>query len=200
VLGGELSSCPGGHPDHERHGELAAGHVEQRGGVVDELVEREQGEVHRHDLDDRVHPSERRAYPRAGEAGLGEGGVADAVRPELLEQPARDPEAPAIAPDVLADHERQRVALEGVPNPLAEGLPEGDLDAAPAGRRRRCGGVHRAPPAVVMRAERAPSRFLDRVVVRAVLSAFACAVIRVRSVVVIRRRLHSPTRARTRSG
>jgi len=41
------------HADHERDVELTAGHVQQRGRVVEDLVEREQAEVHGHDLDDR---------------------------------------------------------------------------------------------------------------------------------------------------
>ena len=43
VLRGDPPAAPGRHPDHQRHGELAARHVRDRGGVVDDLVERQAG-------------------------------------------------------------------------------------------------------------------------------------------------------------
>ena len=41
-------------PQHERHGELTAGHEVRLRRLVDELVERERDEVDEHDLDDRA--------------------------------------------------------------------------------------------------------------------------------------------------
>ena len=86
MLGGELAAGAGGHADHERHVELAARHVQQRGGVVHDLVEREQAEVDGHDLDDRAHAAERGADAGADEGRLRQRRVADALGPELLEQ------------------------------------------------------------------------------------------------------------------
>ena len=60
--------------------QLPAGHVRQRRGVVDDLVEREQAEVDGHDLDDRPHPGERGADAGADERGLRQRRVADRAR------------------------------------------------------------------------------------------------------------------------
>jgi hypothetical protein len=54
VLGGELAAGAGGHADHQRHVELATGHVAQGGRVVEDLVQGQQAEVDRHDLHDRA--------------------------------------------------------------------------------------------------------------------------------------------------
>ena len=51
---------------HQRHAELAAGHVVRLRGLVHELVEREREEVDEHDLDDRAQPGQRRADADAG--------------------------------------------------------------------------------------------------------------------------------------
>ena len=58
MLRGQLPTGPCGHPNNERHVELPAGHVEQRGGSIHQLIERQQAEVDCHDFDDRTEPSE----------------------------------------------------------------------------------------------------------------------------------------------
>ena len=45
VLGGELAPAARRHADDQRHGELPARHVRDGGGVVHDLIEREQAEV-----------------------------------------------------------------------------------------------------------------------------------------------------------
>ena len=104
----------GRHPDHQGHVELSAGHVQQRGRVVHDLVERQQAEVDGHDLDDRPHAAERGPDAGADERRLRQRRVPDAVRAELLEQAQADREAAAVAPDVLAHQEHPLVALQGV--------------------------------------------------------------------------------------
>ncbi len=59
MLGGELLARAGGHADHDGHAELPARHVPQGSGVVHDLVQRQQAEVDRHDLDDGAHAAER---------------------------------------------------------------------------------------------------------------------------------------------
>ena len=63
----------------------------QRGGVVDDLVQRQQAEVDRHDLDDRPHAAQRRADAGADERRFRQRRVADSLRPELLEQALGSP-------------------------------------------------------------------------------------------------------------
>ena len=104
------------------HVELAAGHVQQGGGVVQDLVEREQAEVDRHDLDDRPHPAERGADAGADERRLRQRRVADPLRAELLQQAEADREAAAVAADVLAHEEDPlvaRAAPRGSPSRIA---------------------------------------------------------------------------------
>ena len=79
VLRRELSAGARRHADHERDAHLPAGHVAQRRRVVEDLIEREQAEVHGHDLDDRPHAGDRRADPGADEGRLRERRVADAL-------------------------------------------------------------------------------------------------------------------------
>ena len=83
MLRGDLPPRARRHADHERHADLSARHVPQRRRVVEDLIEREQAEVHGHDLDDRAHPGDRRADARADERRLRERRVADALGPEL---------------------------------------------------------------------------------------------------------------------
>ena len=66
VLRGELPPAAGRHADHQRHAELIAGHVPDRRRIVEDLVERQQAEIDRHDLDDRAacRPWRRRSRPR----------------------------------------------------------------------------------------------------------------------------------------
>ena len=85
---------------------------EQRGGVVHDLVERQQAEVDRHDLDDRAHPAERGADAGADEGRLRQRRVADPLGAELLEQALAHGEAAAVAADVLAHQEDALVARQ----------------------------------------------------------------------------------------
>ena len=159
VLRRELPAGAGGHPDHQRHVQLAAGHVREGRGVVEDLVEREQAEVHGHDLDDRPQPGERGADARADEAGLRERGVADPLGTELLEQPEADGEAAAVHPDVLAHQEDPVVLAQRLPERLAQRLPVRRLDG-PGGSRHRGGPRaergHLTPPSPCTRTARGP--------------------------------------------
>jgi hypothetical protein len=64
VGGAELVAAPARHPDHHRDPHLTVEHVRDRGGVVDDLVHRQQREVDGHDLDDRPQSRHRRADAR----------------------------------------------------------------------------------------------------------------------------------------
>ena len=103
MLRGELAPSPGGHPDHDRHRELTVGHVPQGRSGVHDLIQTEQAEVDCHDFDDRPQTAQCGADADTDEAELGDRGVADAVRPELLEHSFRHRVRPAVAADVLAE-------------------------------------------------------------------------------------------------
>ena len=70
MLGGQLPTRPGGHPDDERNRELSAGHMAQRRSGIHNLIEGQQAEVHRHDFHDRAESAQRRADPDADKAQL----------------------------------------------------------------------------------------------------------------------------------
>ena len=97
--------------EDDRDVELAARHVEHLRRGVHDLVEREQREVPRHELDDRPQPDHRRADADAGEAELGDRRVDDAHLAELLEQPLRDLVGALVDGDFLAHEEDAVVAL-----------------------------------------------------------------------------------------
>ncbi len=125
MLGGELATGTGGGAHDERHVELTAGHVQERGRRVHDLVEREQAEVHRHDLDDRTHPAERRPDPCTDEARFRQRRVADPVASEFLVQALRDGVRAAVVGDVLAHDEHPVVMGERLAQRLSHRFPIG---------------------------------------------------------------------------
>ena len=92
----------------EWHRELAARHEVRLRRLVHELVERKREEVDEHDLDHRAQSRLRRADGNAADRRLGDRRVADALRPELLDEPVRGAPRPAFR-DVLPEHEHARV-------------------------------------------------------------------------------------------
>ena len=130
VLGGELAAGAGGHSDHQRNVKLPARHVSVERRRVDDLVEREQAEVHRHHLDDRTHPTQRGTDAGADERELGERRVADALGTELVEEALRHRVRTAVLSDVLAHQEDARIARERVVKRLACRFAVGDLHRA----------------------------------------------------------------------
>ena len=109
MLGGELAAGAGRHADHQRHAELVARHVAHCGRGVEDLVEREQAEIHRHQFDDRAHAGHRRADAGAGKPGLRQRRIANSLRTELGKQALAHRVAAAVAADVLT-HEKTRLS------------------------------------------------------------------------------------------
>jgi hypothetical protein len=89
MLSCKLAPRPRRHADHQRDRELATRHVPQRCCRIDDLVQREKAEVHRHDLDDRPHAPESCAYPGAGESLLGQRRIPDAFLAKLGQEALR---------------------------------------------------------------------------------------------------------------
>ena len=114
MLGGELAARAGRHADHQRHAELPARHVPDGGGIVEDLVQREQREIHRHDFHDRAHAVHRRTDAQPGEAVLRQRRVADALGPEFVEQPLAHAVTSAVMADILTHEEDARIALQRV--------------------------------------------------------------------------------------
>src|SRR4051812_48670824 len=95
--------------------------------VVDDLVERKNTEINRHDFHDWPHAAEGSADPGADKGGFGEGRVANALGAELVEQPLGDRITAAIATDILAHQEHAGVSKERVSDRLAYRIAVGDL-------------------------------------------------------------------------
>ena len=128
MLGGELPAGTGGDPDDHRHIELTARHVPDGGGVVDDLIERQQAEIDRHDLDDRPHAAERRTDAGADEGGFGQRRIANPVRAELVQQAPAYGVAAAISPDILAHQEDALILEHGLADRVVDGLAISRLD------------------------------------------------------------------------
>jgi len=125
MLRRELPARTGGHPDHQRHRELAGRHVPQGGGIVDDLVEGQEREVDRHDLHDRPEAGHGRADARAQEGVFRERSVADAIGAELLEQALAAGVGAAVATHVFAHQKHTRVGVERFTHARADGLAIG---------------------------------------------------------------------------
>ncbi len=123
----QLAAGAGRHANDDRHRELAARHMADGRRIVDDLVERQEAEIDRHDLDDRAHPAERRADPGADEGRFGKRRVADAFGAELVEQPLGDRIAAAVAPDILAHQKDARIGKKSLADRFADRIAIGDL-------------------------------------------------------------------------
>src|SRR5712691_379776 len=103
VLRRKLMAGAARHADDQRHLRLAAEHVADLCGVVDDLVVRDQGEVDGHHLDDRSQAEHRRADGAADDHLFRDWCVDDALFAEAIQQAFRHAVRPAELADVLAD-------------------------------------------------------------------------------------------------
>ena len=99
-------------PDHERHGELAAGEVVELRRLVEDLVHRHADEVEELDLAHGAHAGDGEADGVADRARLAQRRVADPFLAVVLEEPARDAERAAVRADVLADQHHRLGPVE----------------------------------------------------------------------------------------
>ena len=135
---------------HQRHGQLAAGHEMRLRGAVDELVERERDEVDEHDLEHRAHARLRRADRDAGDRRLADRRVDHALGAELLRQAGGRGVGPALG-DVLPEDEHALVGAHRV------GQRRGDrLDVGRLSHRRRPSPRSARPAGTGSRARSAP--------------------------------------------
>jgi hypothetical protein len=126
VLSRQLVAGAARHPQHHRHGHLAAEHVVDLRRVVDDLVHRDDREVHGHQLDHGAQAGHRRPHPQAHEPGLADRRVDDPLLAELAQQAAGDLERALVLRDVLAHHEDALVALHLLAHRLGQRLAVGD--------------------------------------------------------------------------
>src|SRR3989442_5906125 len=91
VLRGQLHAGAVGAADDQRNVDLSAGEVAQLGGVVHDLVHRQQGEVPGHDFHHRPQSEHRHPNRRPHEPEFGNGGVDHARRAIPLERVGGNP-------------------------------------------------------------------------------------------------------------
>jgi hypothetical protein len=127
VLRGQLRAGTARRANHERHAHLAAEHVLNLRGVVDDLVHRHQDEVDRHDLDHRPQAHHGGADAGADEPLFRDRGLAHAHGAVLLPQAGRDLVGALEPADLLAHQEHVGVALELLVERLAQRLAVGHV-------------------------------------------------------------------------
>ncbi len=132
---------PGREAHHQRHRHRAAQHVAQLGGLVDDLLHRQRGEVGELELEDRAQPGQRRAdrHPRA--AQLGDRRVHHPVLAVFLDQVAGHAEGAAVDADILAHQHDALVLAKRDVHRLADRLGIAEL-----AHRRPALRVHAAVP------------------------------------------------------
>ena len=174
------------HRAHDQgRGRLAAEHVAELGGLVEDLVEADAEEVDEHQLGHRPQAGGGGARRGADEGALGDRRVEHPVAAELRHQALGDAErsAPGVvlagcahaAGDVLAHDDHPRVALHLLAQRLVDRLPVGLLghrcprsvggvdvgQEIGLGRRRRRLGARPAPASITL-----PGLAVDRVELR----------------------------------
>ena len=102
VLRAEAEAAAVRGPHHQRDGDLAPGHVAHLRDLIGQVVPAAGEEVGEHDLRHRAQAGHRRAHGRAQDGLLGDRGVPDALRAELLEQPRGRLEHAAGRADVFS--------------------------------------------------------------------------------------------------
>jgi hypothetical protein len=104
----------------------AARHVADGGCGVHDLVERQQGEIDRHQLDDGPHPAADAPMPAPVKPDS-DNGVSRMRSSRTCHQPLGDRVAAAIGADILAHQEDALVADHRVADRLFHRFPIGDL-------------------------------------------------------------------------
>ncbi len=95
----------------DRDPELAAGHVPNLRGAVENLVHREKREIESHHFDHRPQTDHRGSGTQSGKPQLGDGGVHHPGAPEALEQALRYLEGALVFADFFPDEEDVGVAF-----------------------------------------------------------------------------------------
>src|SRR5437762_625769 len=102
--------------------ELAAGHRQHVGRIVDDLIESDQRETECHELDDRAQPHHSRTYAHSGETIFADRRVDDPSRPETLEQSLADFIGTLVFGDLLSHQKNIRIALQLLRERFVESL------------------------------------------------------------------------------
>ena len=122
VLRGGTRAGTGRETHHHRNRNLAAQHEAHLGGLVDDLLHGERGEIGKLELENGTQAGQRRTHGDAGAAQFGNRRVHDTVGTETLDQIAGDLEGAAIDADILAHQEDALILLHGDRHGFLDGL------------------------------------------------------------------------------
>src|SRR5512136_1976678 len=100
---------------------------------IENLVEREQAEIHRHQFHDGAHSSHRRSNAGAGKSGFRERRIANPLGAEFGKQPVAHRIAAAITADVLTHQKNAFVAFNRIAKGLAHRFTISQLDRSWSG-------------------------------------------------------------------
>src|SRR5262249_4028871 len=112
---------------HQRHFELAAGHVMYLSCLVHQLIHRQSKKVAEHDIHHRAHPGHGRAYPYSADAGFRNRRIDDALLAKFFHQTGKHFERRTSLCDVFADDEHRRIAAHLLGQGFIDSLSESDL-------------------------------------------------------------------------
>src|SRR6185295_19820025 len=98
-----------------------------RGCIVDDLIEGEQAEIHRHHFYDRSHAAQSGSDAGPDEGALGQWSIPYALRPELIQKALAARIGPAVLADVLAHQKHAGIPLECLTQSRANGFTVGYL-------------------------------------------------------------------------
>ena len=133
------------HAAHDhRHGLLAAEHRRPLRGMVDDLVHREQQEVHAVMHEQGAHAHRRGADAHAGEGVFRQGALHHPLGAVLLERATEGAPHGARIDDADADQEHARIAVHGQQRRVAHRLAELHLHRAASWKSAVGHGAERA--------------------------------------------------------
>ena len=95
-------------------------------GVVDDLIQGQNTEIHGHELDDGMQSRHGGADCQAREAGLRDRRIHHPLRTEFFHEALADLEGALVVAHFLADQKNARVSTHLLPHGLVESFPIGD--------------------------------------------------------------------------
>jgi hypothetical protein len=126
VLRAELERRAVRSAEHDRHRVLAARHIQHLRRGVHDLIEREEGEVPRHEFDDGPQTDHRGTGTDAREAELRDRRIDDAHLAEILEQAPGHLVGALVNADFLAHEEDTVIAVHLFTQRLIQRVAVGD--------------------------------------------------------------------------
>ena len=95
-------------------------------GIVDDLIQCQNAEIHGHELDDGMQPRHGGADSQAREAGFRDRGIHHPLRAEFFHETLTDFEGALVVAHFLADQENARVSTHLLPHGLVQRFPIGE--------------------------------------------------------------------------